>query len=249
LEGEIEMKIIMDLLKKFFNVFEMTMVLADEPAKPADPPAEPAKPANPPAEPAKPSQLNLEDILARVRAEEKDKLYPKITKLEGEKDTLTKKINDYIIEVASKDDKIKELEKKVADLINSKGDLEELKNLKVENEKLKKQIEDEKAEVAKQKLEAYKKQKIDEAKGAIIPELVTGNDEKEIDASVEKAKQRFAEIMKGAGIAVAPTNPNLPPATPSGSQTPLDFKGMTAGQVRNMGMKDYAEYRKKLGLK
>ena len=68
--------------------------------------------------------VNVEDLLAKVRAEEKGKLYPEIEKLKNEVATKVERINSLLMSVAEKDEQIKAVNK---ELENTKKELEKQK--------------------------------------------------------------------------------------------------------------------------
>ena len=104
--------------------------------------------------------VNVEDLLAKVRAEEKGKLYPEIEKLKAEVAAKVERINGLLMSVAEKDEQIKatnkelentkkELEKQKEEGAKSKVDSKELKELQDKLAQAEKELSDMKAEMAK----------------------------------------------------------------------------------------------------
>ena len=201
-------------------------------------------------EPKPSGSVNFEDLIAKARKEERDKLYPELNKYK-------EKVNNLMLVIAERDSEIADLKK-------------QLEDFKKENEKLKKDLESGTktnktiseltttismlehqleelqakydADVTALKLEAFKKEKIAEAGGELIPELVTGNSEEEILASIEKAKQRYQEIIQKAV-----QNVQMPAANPN--QNVIQLKEKSIEEIASMTPQQWAEYRKQLGLK
>lgn len=245
-------------MKKYFGFTTQTVaelirgylkVYADEPT-PAEPtPAEPT-----PAEPQK-TPINYEDLISKARKEEKDKLYPQIESLKTQINSWTEKANTHLITIAEKDSEIAELKKQVETLKNSKGDKDSelVTQLKKEIKDLKKAIETEQANKVdpteienrirgEYEVKLYREQKLREAGEDIIPELVFGTTQEEIDASIENSKNRFKEIT---GKVVKTTTHKTPITNPA---TVLD-KDFDINSVQTATHEDWKEIRKKLGLK
>lgn len=150
--------------------------------------------------------VNFEDLVRKAREEEKNKLYPQIEKLKKDK-------NDLLLVVAEREATIKEQEKTITDLQKNHSKLakdveESTSTNKVVQEQallisqLEQQLEETQSqyetEMNSLKLNSYRDGLIAQAGGEIIAELVTGNTEEEINASIELAKQRYAEIQEKA---------------------------------------------------
>lgn len=230
-------------------------VLAEEPTGTEPPKTEPQQTEPPKAEPPK-STVNFEDLVARARKEEKDKLYPQIEGLKKEKDSLTEKINGHLLTIAEKD---KTIETLTAELDNvkttaNKNDDEVVKTLKAEVKALKKSIADmeqEKVDVSaleekikgEYEVKLYREQKLREGGTEIIPELVGGLTKEDIDNSFEVAKQRYADIIKNV---VSTATSKIP--TVNTSTEKFSIKDFKAEDIANMTPSQWAEHRKKLGL-
>ena len=118
-----------------------TLVLgayADEGGSESTPVAEPVSTPEPQStkgsEPAPAPLYNFENLIAQARKEEKDKLYPKIKKLEKELQVMTKSNNDNLLEVARLKDELA--------AAKSVDESEVVKGLKTELKKVKQEFED-----------------------------------------------------------------------------------------------------------
>ena len=137
--------------------------------------------------------INFENLIARARKEEKDKLYPKITSLENEVKVLTKRNNELLVLAENAKAEAEEAKKLLA--ASGKDDSDKVKALKAEVEEARKKfeelaktmpkIEDVEAMVrAEYEVKLYREEKLREAGNTIIPELVDGKTKEEIDASI-----------------------------------------------------------------
>ena len=150
-------------------------------------------------------------------------------------------------EVTTLKNKIKELE----------GTIETLKQQSTDEETIRQQVEQE-YEVKLYRTEQLVK---DEVKDAILPmfmETVTGATKEEIDVSIEKAKELTQKAKEQMGVTSTPApkkNPsgNTKPSVPSvNPQNPMNTFGDTSLEdVRNLdpASPEYAEWRKKMGLR
>ena len=219
--------------------------------------------------PLKQPETNIEDLLKKVRQEEKDKLYPRIEKAENEAKESVKSLNKYIMKCSALED---ELTKVKGDKTNSEKETElqvKLDAATTELEKLKKQLAEAPTEEtitqkvkAEFELKSYTKDTITESKGDILSvlssELLTKTfaTKEEVDAAVASAKERTLEVKKELGLDKE-EKPATPPSTPTTPKTPpvanptsgVTEKDLDPETIRNMSPKDYAEFRKKLGLK
>lgn len=216
------------------------------------------------------TSVNFEQMIAQARKEEKDKLYPRIKKAEDEVKTLTASVNKYLLENAALKDeleklkndsgdnsKVKELEDKITELENENKSLKE--NTPNEEE-LRKKIE------AEYEVKMYAQEQINSNKDSIISILIpeiTGNTKEEIDSAIASAKEKTKSIKKDLGIAVddeenddkskkKTTAPQKQKKAPAASPA-VDGDGeeFDAEYVRNLDPRssEYAEFRKKMGLK
>lgn len=153
--------------------------------------------------------INIEDLMAKARSEEKAKLYPKIEKLEKENKALVEKNNTHLLSLGEKDALITSLNKEIEQLKatsnktvsdKEKELLSQIEQLKAENEDLKnntvsrEEIENEIKAVYDVKL--YREQKLRELGDTVIPDLVLGTTKEEIDNSIELSQNRLKEIQE-----------------------------------------------------
>lgn len=198
--------------------------------------------------------INYEDLIARARKEEKDKLYPKIQKLEADNVALVEKHNKALLELGNKDTKIADMEATIEKLRTTakNSDSEEVKELKAEIKSLKAQIKEYEANqvdpetirsevVAEYEVKLYKEQKLREVGDNVIPELVFGSTKEEIDNSLKVAQERYQAIVGKF------STPNVPPVNVNTSS--MVTKDINAEDVSKMSALEWAEYRKKLGLR
>lgn len=228
----------------------------------------------PPVPPQQTQTVSYEQLIARARQEEKDKLYPQ---LQAEKDKvkeLIQKNNELLVKMGSLQNEYDVVKAQLDDLKNNKGVNEnaEITKLKAELDKVKKEYKEFKegtvdeatlrqqveAEVKQQyEVEMYKVEKLnsDEFKGQIIPELVSGDTKEAIDESLAKSKARYEELIgvnrnqqqqpqQGQQLGAVPTMPVGNPNTQSFISATI-----SAEEIQRMTPEQWAEYRTKLGLK
>lgn len=218
--------------------------------------------------------INYEDLIAKARKEEKEKQYKTIDKLKTQVNTLTEQHNNDLLKIADLEKQLKEANDKLTTA--SSGDSEEVKTLKgtiktLEKEKddLDKKVkeyeakppvnrEEVVAEVrteleAEYEVKTYKATKMAELKDDIlVPELVFGNTKEEIDASIQSALNRSAEIKKNLGL----NTDNKPskrtpksPANPSVSGVQDNQVSLERLATMDVSSPEYAQLRKQLGLR
>lgn len=210
--------------------------------------------------------VNVEDLLAKVRAEEKGKLYPEIEKLKAEVNVKVERINGLLLSVAEKDEQNKALNKEIEKLqkqieeVKEEGaksvvDSKELKELKEQLTKLEKELEAKDAVIASKEAEAealklkaendsYIKEKLKDLDES-VHDLVFGNSKEEIDATYAKAKSAYEKMANKLGKPSVMPKPGVSPHTDMG-----EFKNMTPEQIRALGSDPvkWKEFRKTLNL-
>lgn len=213
--------------------------------------------------------VNVEDLLAKVRAEEKGKLYPEIEKLKAEVAAKVERINGLLMSVAEKDEQIKatnkelettkkELEKQKEEGAKSKVDSKELKELQDKLAQAEKELSDMKAEMAKVEAEkvalqvkaendAYRAEKVKDLDES-VQDLVFGDNKEQIDATYEKAKAAYEKLTNKLGKP-NPTSPVKPGMSTHSSVE--NFNKLTPEEIRELGKdpKKWAEFRAQRGLK
>lgn len=242
------------ILNKVMN--KLTLTLKAEEVPPVNAPVV-TKPVEG-TEPPKPT-VNYEDLIAKARKEEKEKLYKQMQTKDSKVNELTEKNNNLMLKVGQQEEEIASLKKDLASAKEggAKIESEEVARLTKEKDDLAQQIENlKKSQTDVQSLEEgiraeyevkmYRLEKLQEVGNSIIPELVSGTTKEDIDASIEISKQRYLDIVGS----VAPTQPKVNPV-PTGNPTGQDFNisNLNSDDIAQMSPKDWMEYRRKLGLK
>lgn len=103
-------------------------------------------------------------------------------------------------------------------------------------------------------LQSYRTQRLDQERENIIPELIdliTGNTQEEVEASIEGLKERSARILESAQSAMQNARKEMtgsrvtaPPTGPM--DTNMEQNQFTAEQIAAMSVTEYAKYRGKL---
>jgi hypothetical protein len=152
-----------------------------------------------------------EEDLAKVRSQEKSKLYPEIDSLKEELNSLRKEKEEEAArrnaEAEAEALRIKEAQESELDAksyaeLKTKELQEQLERERSERERAFALLEREKTYAD---LQAYRQQVLETEREAIIPELVdliAGNTREEISASVESLKERSAKILESAQSAM-----------------------------------------------
>lgn len=209
---------------------------------------------------AKQPKFYTEDDLAKVRSQEKEKLYPQIESLKEELNAIRKEKEE---EVARKDAEAQALAEKARQEALSELDAKSYADARLSE--LQEQLERERQEreralalLEREKsfadLQAYRQQVLEQERENIIPELVdliAGNTREEIQSSVEGLKERSARILESAQSAMQTarkemtgTRATLPPAGPL--ETNSEQRQFSAEEIQSMSMNDYAKYRARL---
>lgn len=202
-----------------------------------------------------------EDDLAKVRAQEKDKLYPQIEKLKEELD-LIKREKDEKAAAKAAEKAAREAQKAEEAKLKQESELEVRDLLKVKEQEWQEQLERERQErerafalldreKAFAEIQAYKNQRLEEERDNIIPELIDmihGNTAEEIEASIQGLKDKSSRIIESAQSAMqnarkemAGTRVTTPPAGPMDINT--GSRQFTASEIADMPMDEYIKYR------
>ncbi|WP_326745308.1 hypothetical protein [Streptomyces sp. NBC_01760] len=227
---------------------------------------EPAK--EPPAQPAGRDARFTAADLERVRQEEKDKLYSRLSKvderseaLEAELQTLRKQRQAREAEEAQRKQAAEDAAKAKSESEMSAKRLLEERSSEWERKfsELQQEREQERATLAKEseynKLRAYIQERAGAERANIAPELVdliAGNTPEEVDASIEVLKDKTSQIFQSVqsaqetarsqmrGVAATGYTGNGPTDSESGSRQ------LSAEDIKNMSMPEFAKYRSQL---
>lgn len=215
-------------------------------------------------------QINFETLIANARKEEKEKLYPRIKKLEDENKALVQTNNDNLMKLAQaqkelddfkanngESQKVKDLE---AQLEKAQAEFKTLKESTPNEEEIRAKIE------AEYEVKLYRQTKLSEGSEQILSvfvDEVTGSTKEEIDASFDKAVEKTVQTKKQLGLIDDEGNPinqnkkksaqkkeetKTPPVANPNTEEDDKFD-MDYVQSLDPRSKEYAEFRKKMGLR
>jgi hypothetical protein len=208
----------------------------------------------------KSNKFYTEEDLAKVRAQEKNKLYPELESLKAEVSELKKEREEKAARKAQQ-----EAENLAKTKAQQEDELSAKDLLKLKEQEWKEQLERERQEreraialLEQEKafadLQAYRQQRLDQERDNIIPELldlVSGNTREELDSSIAGLQERSAKILESAQQAMTAarrdmtgTRATLPPAGPL--ETNSEQRQFTADEIAAMPMNEYAKYRSRL---
>jgi chromosome segregation ATPase len=216
----------------------------------------------PPADPKPVKTFTREDV-TKARQQEKDKLYPEITKLREEVAELRKvreEAERQAQEAAQREAeeaRRKEEEEMDVRALLAKKEVEWEQKLRAEQEERERAFALFEKERQYTTVQQYRAQQIDLARDDILPELldlVAGDTPEQIDASINGLKERSARILDATRQATGSVRREAtgarvtaPPAT-----DPLDnYSGQqsfTPEQIRAMSVEEYAQYRQAFGM-
>lgn len=201
-----------------------------------------------------------DEDLAKVRSQEKDKLYPQIEKLKSELDEL-KKAREAELSAKQAEKEAQDAEERsrleadldVRELLKKKENewTEQLERERQERERAFALLEREKTFA---ELQNFRQQRLEEERENIIPELldlVTGNTQDEINASIDGLKARSTRILESAQQAMQTARKEMTGSRVTAPPTgPLDInseqRNFTADEIAAMPMNEYAKYRQRL---
>jgi DNA repair exonuclease SbcCD ATPase subunit len=210
------------------------------------------------------SKFYTEEDLAKVRSQEKEKLYPQIENLKEELNSLKKEREEESTRKATDAANFEAAEAaKAKELAESELEVREL--LKVKEQEWQEQLDRERQErerafaLLEQErtfadLQNYRQERIEQEREAIMPELVdllAGNTREEIETSIAGLKDRSQRILESAQQAMQTarrdmtgTRATLPPSGPLETNTAQ--RNFTAQEIAAMSVQEYAQYRDKL---
>ena len=201
-----------------------------------------------------------DEDLAKVRSQEKEKLYPQIDSLKEELLALKKEKEEEAIRrsadaeaeaARAREEALAELDSRSYADARLTELQEQLERERVERERAFALLEREKTYAD---LQAYRQQVLDQERESIIPELVDliqGNSREELQASVENLKERSARILESAQSAMQNarkemkgTSITTPPNGPL--ETNSEQRNFTPEEIAAMPMNEYSKYRSRL---
>ena len=216
------------------------------------------------------TQEELNAAIEAARKQEKDKLYPTISKNDERTQAMEAELKELrrfqkaqekaeadrlaAIEKARKD--AEEAEMSAKDLIQRQRE-EMAAQLQAMQAEQASQLALMAKEVEFQKNSAYVQRRINEEADSIAPELlqfISGETVEEIEASIERVKQTTASIvenMRNAGVRQRAAMPGVAPSAGTNGVTPLDQQGerqLTDEDIKKMGMAEYAQLRQRIGM-
>jgi hypothetical protein len=201
-----------------------------------------------------------DEDLAKVRSQEKEKLYPQIDSLKEELLALKKEKEEEAIRrsadaeaeaARAREEALAELDSRSYADARLTELQEQLERERVERERAFALLEREKQYAD---LQAYRQEVLEQERDNIIPELVdliSGNTREELASSVEGLKERSARILESAQAAMQNarkemkgTSITTPPAGPM--ETNSEQRMLSPEEIAALPMNEYAKYRSRL---
>lgn len=202
-----------------------------------------------------------DEDLAKVRSQEKEKLYPQIDKLKEELDLIKREREEELArKLAFEAEQAEVLKRKQED------ELEVRDLLKVKEQEWSEQLERERQErerafalLEREKsfteITNYRNSRLQQEAEYIIPELadmVTGNSTEEIEASIQGLKDRSSRILDNVQQATQAARRDMTGTrvTTPPNAGPMDIetgtRQFTAEDISAMSLNDYAKFRSQL---
>jgi chromosome segregation ATPase len=240
---------------------------------PSDIPAQPSPtdvvrvPVEPVAATPDPEPRFTAEDIARVRAEEKDKLYTRMTKqeeaqkalqdelaaLRGEREAKAKAEADALAAAEAADKAKAEAEMSAKKLLEQRTSEWETRFAALEAERAtERELFLKEQEFAR--VREYTNQRLAAERDNIAPELldlVGGNTNAEVDASIDMLKAKSAAIVESIQAAQTAARSQMRGVSPNASALgPLDdstgYRELSANDIKGMSMAEYAKYRSHL---
>jgi DNA repair exonuclease SbcCD ATPase subunit len=228
---------------------------------------------DPPKQPEQQSQAGQESRftaadLERVRQEEKDKLYGRLSKVDERSEALEAELKELREERQAREAEEAQRQQSEADEAKQKAEAEmSAKKLLQERssewekrfEQIEREREQERAALAKEseynRLRAYIQERAGAERDSIAPELVdliAGNSPEEVDASIEMLKDKTQAIFQSVQSAQETARSQMRGVAATGytGNGPTDGDGgsrqLSADDIKNMPMAEFAKYRNQL---
>jgi len=214
-----------------------------------------------------PNTDKVAEAIQKARAQEKDKLYPQLTKLQEELAILKKEREERAARDAERAEKrkLRESEREAEKKAQLEEEMSFKKLLKTKEEEWESKLENERLEREKafallqqeqkyNELKDYRSQRVEQERDNIIPELIdliSGNTRDEIEQSIAGLKERSAKIFDSvAQVAQQSRKEMVGTRITSPASGPLDndsdSRTYSPNDISNMSMADYAKNRSKL---
>jgi hypothetical protein len=218
-------------------------------------------------EEVKPNPTFTADDISKARAQEKQKLYPQIDKLQEELALLRKEREERQALEAERLAKrqAREAEREAEKKAQEEEEMSFKKLLKTKEQEWAEKLEAERNEREKaftllererefQELQQYRQQRLEAERDNIMPELIdmiAGNTRDEIEQSISRLKEKTAQIVESVASAsqqtrkeMVGTKITMPSSGPLDNDS--DPRSYSADDLSKMSMADYAKNRAKL---
>jgi hypothetical protein len=199
---------------------------------------------------SKTDRQDVRELLEKVRKEEKSKLYPQIDHLKKMNDQLQREKELLMNQLSSaQEEEKKKGTEKMSEIQQVQKRMAELaeQNALLQTQLTTTQEETQKA-LSRARLDSYRSQRIAAAGGDVIPELVFGESEAEIDAALIASKQRLQEIRSQVRASLKQDKKETPiPSTggtpPMDTSTRENAEVLTAEMLSEMSPDQWAKER------
>lgn len=218
-------------------------------------------------EPTLPNTDAVAEAIQKARAQEKAKLYPQMEKLQEELAALRQKEQEREAKEAERKAarQAREAEAAAERKKQEESELEVRDLLAKKEQEFQAQLEQERSEREKafalleqerrfQELSQYRQQRLEAERENIVPELIdliSGNNQDEIEASIADLKARSQKIFENVAAASQQTRKEMvgtritvPASGPLDNDS--DSRTYSPDDINNMSMADYAKNRAKL---
>lgn len=227
----------------------------------------PVNSANAPEESEPVTKVFTAEEVARIREQEKAKVYPKMEKMAEELAALKKKAEEAAAREADKEAKrlAKEAEKAAKAKQKEEEELSVKELLSKKEQEFQAQLEQERLERERAfallnkerefaELMSYRQARLEQERDSIVPELIDliqGNSKDEIEQSIGMLKEKSASILASAQAAMQSAKQQMVGARVTAPASgPLDNDSeqtsYSPDSLRDMSMADYAKQRAKL---
>lgn len=205
--------------------------------------------------------IDIDAAIQQARQEEKTKLYNTIESLKADKNRLVTDLAEANKSIAALQ---KDYDKAQAAADGYKSSKDKVAEFETSNQTLQKEIDRLTKELADEKsrydareselnIEKVKSSILDEYKGQVIEELITGTTEEEIKASAEAAHERYKQIAQSANpttvVSPAMPKPNPNPAQLRNQHQAPSIDLSQIDMTTQAGRDQFAAMRAELGLK